>query len=391
MSVLLDRPRRARRGSPRRAEARWPPWPRCSSSTAPCSAAGPRASPTSPPRWGPRTRHARARVAVRVVGALASMQLAGALCARLGAGLVAAASAVLICGGGHPARPGPLAARARLPRCSPSARRRVRSTSPPTASASASRPPATGRSCPGCMPGFSFGGLAGAVVGGLRLGRRGGCRTCSAWPRSGLLLSAASRRCLVAGRRRPARAGRRGRRADRTPAAAPRSLLVVLGLIAGCTAYGEGAITDWGALHLREYAGGDPGRRRSRIRRVLAGDGLRAARRAPGSCGPSGPRTCWSTARCWRRSACSPPPSPRSPRWRWSGSRWSGWAWRTSSRSRSPARASLGGSKRGGAGVDRRLHRPARRPARDRAARRRGRACRPRWPRCRCSRRSPRA
>lgn len=31
-----------------------------------------------------------------------------------------------------------------------------------------------------------------------------------------------------------------------------RALLLVLGLIAGCTAYGEGAVTDWGALHLRE-------------------------------------------------------------------------------------------------------------------------------------------
>jgi MFS family permease len=39
---------------------------------------------------------------------------------------------------------------------------------------------------------------------------------------------------------------------------APRPLLVVLGLIAGCTAYGEGAITDWGALHLRETLAATP-------------------------------------------------------------------------------------------------------------------------------------
>ena len=35
-------------------------------------------------------------------------------------------------------------------------------------------------------------------------------------------------------------------------------MLVVLGLIAGCTAYGEGAITDWGALHLRETLAASP-------------------------------------------------------------------------------------------------------------------------------------
>ena len=32
----------------------------------------------------------------------------------------------------------------------------------------------------------------------------------------------------------------------------------MLGLIAGCTAYGEGAITDWGALHLRETLAASP-------------------------------------------------------------------------------------------------------------------------------------
>jgi MFS family permease len=33
---------------------------------------------------------------------------------------------------------------------------------------------------------------------------------------------------------------------------------VLLGLIAGCTAFGEGALTDWGALHLRETLGATP-------------------------------------------------------------------------------------------------------------------------------------
>jgi MFS family permease len=35
----------------------------------------------------------------------------------------------------------------------------------------------------------------------------------------------------------------------------PTAVLVVLGAIAGCTAFGEGALTDWGALLLREHLG----------------------------------------------------------------------------------------------------------------------------------------
>ena len=38
----------------------------------------------------------------------------------------------------------------------------------------------------------------------------------------------------------------------------PRTLLLVLGLIAGCTACSEGAVTDWGALHLRESLQASP-------------------------------------------------------------------------------------------------------------------------------------
>ena len=38
----------------------------------------------------------------------------------------------------------------------------------------------------------------------------------------------------------------------------PTAVLVVLGAVAGCTAYGEGALTDWGALYLREDLGATP-------------------------------------------------------------------------------------------------------------------------------------
>ncbi|MGX2998631.1 MFS transporter [Streptomyces sp. JNUCC 64] len=45
------------------------------------------------------------------------------------------------------------------------------------------------------------------------------------------------------------------RRMDR----ATRRLVLVLGLIALCTAYGEGALADWGALHLEQDLGAHPG------------------------------------------------------------------------------------------------------------------------------------
>ncbi|MDT7581657.1 MAG: hypothetical protein QOK35_2921, partial [Pseudonocardiales bacterium] len=73
----------------------------------------------------------------------------------------------------------------------------------------------------------------------------------------GLLLSAAIAPALVAGDAdRPAPASRDAR--PRQARSGPRALLLVLGLIAGCTAYGEGAVTDWGALHLRETLQASP-------------------------------------------------------------------------------------------------------------------------------------
>jgi MFS family permease len=42
------------------------------------------------------------------------------------------------------------------------------------------------------------------------------------------------------------------RRTEDAPRRRPTAVLVVLGAIAGCTAFGEGALTDWGALLLRE-------------------------------------------------------------------------------------------------------------------------------------------
>ncbi len=80
----------------------------------------------------------------------------------------------------------------------------------------------------------------------------------------GLLLTAVIAPVLVGGdvEQRAAELERADAVADRPEpkraTTAPRQLLVLLGLIAGCTAYGEGAITDWGALHLRETLAATP-------------------------------------------------------------------------------------------------------------------------------------
>jgi MFS family permease len=182
------------------------------------------------------------------VGALASMQLTGALCARLGAGLVGAGSALLLCiavvlpGLAHSL---PELAAALLAFGAATGAVNVAANSIGVRIETAGDRPIL----PGLHAGFSFGGLAGAVVGALAtdVGVALHLLTVGA---VGLLVTAAIAPVLVADDPEPVRVPRAsGRERSRV---GPRSLLVTLGLIAGCTAYGEGAVTDWGALHLRE-------------------------------------------------------------------------------------------------------------------------------------------
>src|SRR5436305_1549298 len=63
---------------------------------------------------------------------------------------------------------------------------------------------------------------------------------------AGLFVSAWALPALLGAGHRPAPA-RTPERAD-GPRRRPTAVLVVLGAIAGCTAFGEGALTDWGAL-----------------------------------------------------------------------------------------------------------------------------------------------
>lgn len=111
---------------------------------------------------------------------------------------------------------------------------------------------------------FSLGGMLGAGLGGLVAGSLSPTVHLVLLAVVGLLVTAVAGRALhahaapVVPERRTAAAESRpsGDRAGRGPA---RRLVVVFGLIALCTAYGEGAMADWGALHLTQDLAAGPG------------------------------------------------------------------------------------------------------------------------------------
>ncbi|MEV6054765.1 MFS transporter [Streptomyces sp. NPDC052107] len=103
---------------------------------------------------------------------------------------------------------------------------------------------------------FSLGGMIGAGLGGLVAGTLSPTRHLFGLALIGLLVTAVAGRALL--RQEPPAP------ADPTLSSPPephraaarqtggRGLVVVFGLIALCTAYGEGAMADWGALHLQQ-------------------------------------------------------------------------------------------------------------------------------------------
>ncbi|MFD7104493.1 MFS transporter [Streptomyces celluloflavus] len=110
---------------------------------------------------------------------------------------------------------------------------------------------------------FSLGGMLGAGLGGLLAGGLSPTVHLLLLAAVGLLVTAVAGRAL---RTRPAAPGRRSVPESRTPTARngpraghPRRIVLVFGLIALCTAYGEGAMADWGALHLSQDLGAGPG------------------------------------------------------------------------------------------------------------------------------------
>lgn len=101
---------------------------------------------------------------------------------------------------------------------------------------------------------FSLGGMVGAGLGGLVAGVLSPTRHLLLLTLVGLLVTAAAGPALLRHeppappeREAPAEGGAPRRLDGRT-----RALVIAFGLIAGCTAYGEGALADWGALHLEQ-------------------------------------------------------------------------------------------------------------------------------------------
>ncbi|MFB7241175.1 MFS transporter [Streptomyces populi] len=115
------------------------------------------------------------------------------------------------------------------------------------------------------MPGFhaaySLGGMLGAGLGGLVAGYLSPSRHLFAIAVVGLLVTGVAGRALL---REAAPVPPERLRGDASAGRRPadtraRGLVVVFGLIALCTAYGEGALADWGALHLEQDLDARPG------------------------------------------------------------------------------------------------------------------------------------
>jgi MFS family permease len=185
------------------------------------------------------------------LGALVCMRITGSLCARFGAGPVAAAAAVLV--SLTAVLPGLVSSVAAL--CGAlfvfgAATGMVNVAANAVGvevEAAAGRP-----LLPGLHAGFSFGGLGGALLGGAAATVLGVTPHLALVAAAGLFVSAWALPALTAPERRVVRAA-----AADAPAGArrPTAVLVVLGAVAGCTAFGEGALTDWGALLLRQELG----------------------------------------------------------------------------------------------------------------------------------------
>ena len=181
------------------------------------------------------------------LGALATMRLTGALCNRLGPGLVTTVASVLMCA--TVALPGfassvPELGAALLVFGAVTGVINVAvNTLGVQLQAGCERP-----LMPSLHAALSFGGLGGGLVGGLAATAPAPGPHLLAVGCAGLLVTAWAARPLLA--RDEAAAGERPATRGTTPPVAGRGAVVALGAIAGCTAYGEGALTDWGALHL---------------------------------------------------------------------------------------------------------------------------------------------
>ncbi|WP_405783026.1 MFS transporter [Streptomyces sp. NBC_00859] len=106
---------------------------------------------------------------------------------------------------------------------------------------------------------FSLGGMVGAGVGGLVAGRISAASHLLGLTVVGLVVTCVAGRELL---RHPVPAGPRTAARDSAPRrldSHSRRLVLVFGTIALCTSYGEGAMADWSALHLKQDLHAHPG------------------------------------------------------------------------------------------------------------------------------------
>ncbi|MET9072372.1 MFS transporter [Streptomyces sp. NPDC004232] len=162
---------------------------------------------------------------------------------------------------------------------------------------------------------FSLGGMIGAGLGGLVAGALSPTRHLLGLTLTGLLVTALAGRTLlrqeppVPARTRPS--PHQNPRTGGPRHGGHRGLVLVFGLVALCTAYGEGAMADWGALHLQQDLAASSGvaaagyscfalamtigratgttllERLGRARTVIAGGAVAAAGMLLGSLAPS--------------------------------------------------------------------------------------------------------
>jgi MFS family permease len=111
---------------------------------------------------------------------------------------------------------------------------------------------------PGFHAAFSFGGLAGAGLGGMVAPHLSPTAHLGLLTPIGLLVTAIAGRMLLANPV-PPRARETALGGDGSRVGGARLLVIVLGLIALCDAYGEGAMADWSALHLSTDLAAGPG------------------------------------------------------------------------------------------------------------------------------------
>ncbi|MET7443460.1 MFS transporter, partial [Streptomyces sp. NPDC005568] len=113
---------------------------------------------------------------------------------------------------------------------------------------------------PGFHAAFSLGGMLGAGLGGLVAAHLSPTRHLLGLTAIGLLVTAVAGRTLL--RQEPPVPPDRTdaeQKAPRRLDGRTRGLVAIFGLIALCTAYGEGALADWGALHLEQDLDAHPG------------------------------------------------------------------------------------------------------------------------------------